>query len=377
MSVAESATNRVQDAARAAADWVVRLDRGTKVVGGLGTLFLVAFLAAFTLGNTLAWVPLVGFVAANAFGAFRYPGATARYLAFVATACTVLVLGLIMVYLFLRSREAFGLMSHHVSLFGVSFDVPGLRMFTDTSSPFWTPSQQLYALAPMLWGTFVTTLIATAVAGPLGVAGALFISEMAPGWAREILKPSVETLAGIPSIVYGFIGFIVLSGFMMDEFSLPTFGSLVVVGFVIGVMALPTVVSVAEDAIASVPGEMKDGSLALGATSWQTTTSVTLPASLSGVSAAILLGVGRAVGETMAATVILANLTELPDPLYDVFGSTITLTSLIASQYGIATGSQMSALFAAGVVLFVTVLALSIGSQYIEARMNRKLGGQE
>ncbi|MEE6209797.1 phosphate ABC transporter permease subunit PstC [Salarchaeum sp. III] len=373
MSVADSATSRVRDAARA----LVHLDHGTKVVGGLGTVFLGAFLVAFALGHALAWVPLLAFLGANAYGAVRYPGATARYLAFVATASTVVVLGLIMVYLFLRSREAFGLMSHSVSLFGVSFDVPGLRMFTDTSSPFWTPSQQLYALAPMLWGTFITTLIATAVAAPLGVAGALFISEMAPGWAREILKPSVETLAGIPSIVYGFIGFIVLNGFMMDDFSLPTFGSLIVVGFVIGVMALPTVVSVAEDAIASVPGEMKDGSLALGATSWQTTTSVTLPASLSGISAAILLGVGRAVGETMAATVILANITELPDPLYDVFGNTITLTSLIASQYGIASGSQMSALFAAGVVLFVTVLALSIGSQYIEARMNRKLGGQE
>jgi phosphate transport system permease protein len=228
----------------------------------------------------------------------------------------------------------------------------------------------------MMWGTLVTTVIATLVAAPLGVAGAVFISELAPGWAREIVKPAIEMLAGIPSIVYGFIGFEIVSRYMTEQLSLPTYGSLIVVGIVIGLMALPTVVSVAEDAIASVPGSMKDGAHALGATDWQTTTSVTLPASFSGVSAAILLGVGRAVGETMAATVILANVVSLPEPLVDVFGSTITLTSLIADQYGNATGMHLSALFAAGVLLFVTVMALSVGSQFIERRMQRKLGGE-
>jgi len=357
-----SADNRVQNAAATFERRVRGLDRGTRLVGGLGTVFLVAFLAAFFAVPGVATYPLLAFVVVVAYGWVSHQEATARYLAFVATVSTVVILALIMVYLVGKSTQA--------------FDIMGLRMFTDTQSPFWAPSQKLYALAPMLWGTFVTTIIATLVAAPLGVAGALFISEMAPGWAREILKPSIETLAGIPSIVYGFIGFIIINGFMMDEFSLPTFGSLFVVGTVIGIMALPTVVSVAEDAIASVPEEMKDGSLALGATGWQTITSVTLPAAISGVSAAVLLGVGRAVGETMAATVILGNITELPDPLYDVFGNTITLTSLIASQYGIATGSHMSALFAAGVVLFVTVLVLSLGSQYIENRMRRKLGGE-
>jgi phosphate transport system permease protein len=144
-------------------------------------------------------------------------------------------------------------------------------------------------------------------------------------------------------------------------------------------MALPTVVSVAEDAIASVPEAMKSGSLALGATNWETIKNVVIPASFSGVSAAVLLGVGRAIGETMAATIILGHNQQLPDPLYDVFGNTETLTSLIASQYGVAVGSkhQFSGLFAAGVVLFVTVLGLSVASQLIEERMQRKLGGNE
>jgi phosphate transport system permease protein len=133
---------------------------------------------------------------------------------------------------------------------------------------------------------------------------------------------------------------------------------------------------VAEDALTSVPNSMKDGSLALGATDWQTIKGITMPASFSGVSAAVLLGVGRAVGETMAATVILSNVVRLPEPLYNVFGNTISLTSLIASQYGNADGMHMQALFAAGVVLFVSVMLLSIVSQTIEARMKQKLEGQ-
>jgi phosphate transport system permease protein len=274
------------------------------------------------------------------------------------TVSTVVILGLITVYLILRSLPAF-----------VAF---GPDMFTGTEF-----GPEGYSLVPMIWGTLLTTAIAMAIAGPLGVAGALFLAEIAPGWLRELLKPAVEVLAGIPSIVYGFLGLVVLSQYLFDEFDMPVYGSLLAVGLVVGVMALPTVISVAEDAITSVPDPMKDGALALGATDWQTIKSVTIPASFSGVSAAVILGVGRAVGETMAATVILANIAELPDPLYDVFGNTVTLTSLIASQYGNASGLQMATLFAAGVVLFVTVMCLSIGSRYVEVRMQRKLGGKQ
>jgi phosphate transport system permease protein len=345
------------------AGWLPTFAGGPSRIGALVGVALLAAAGTFFLAPGLVVYPLGALVLVVAYGWLTEQAATARALALAATVMTVVVLGLIMVYLVAQSIPAFRIM--------------GLDIVTKTGGTLWESSAAIYSLVPMMWGTLVTTLIATAIAAPLGVAGAVFIAEMAPDWARDILKPAVEMLAGIPSIVYGFIGFVVLSPFMMDEFSLPTLGSLFIVGVVIGAMALPTVVSVAEDAIASVPGPMKDGSLALGATDWQTTTDVTLPASFSGVSAAVLLGVGRAVGETMAATVILANVTRLPDPLSDVFGNTITLTSLIASQYGIASGSQMSALFAAGVVLFVTVLILSIGSQYVERRMKRKLGGSE
>jgi phosphate transport system permease protein len=338
-----------------------RMDTDTQVVTAVGALLAVLVVLSFLTAPSLTG-PLVGAFAAYVVAGYLFAEeSTARFLLFAATTSTVLILGFITVYLI-------------VNAFPVAREM-GLSLLVG-SDPFWDTGSNVYSLVPMMWGTFVTTIIATLVAGPLGVAGAVFISEIAPDWAREVVKPAVEMLAGIPSIVYGFLGYALINEFMMDELSLPDYGSLFVTGLVIGVMALPTVVSVAEDAISSVPDPVKSGAEALGATDWQTTTSVTLPAAFSGISAGVLLGVGRAVGETMAATVILGNVTQLPEPLTNVFGNTITLTSLIASQYGTASGLQFSGLFAAGVVLFVTVMGFSVGSQLIERRMRRRLGGE-
>jgi phosphate transport system permease protein len=327
--------------------------------GALAFLFVVLAVAPL-----FATVPVLAFLAVAVYGWVRYQEATAKVVMFLMTVSTVLVLGLIMVYLVMRSVPA--------------FEHAGLSILTRTGGDVWNTTEEVYSLVPMMWGTFATTVIAMCIAAPLGVGGALFISEIAPTWVRELLKPAVEMLAGIPSIVYGFLGYQLVIDYLMVELDLPVYGSLFAVGVVIGVMALPTVVSVAEDAIDAVPDSLKDGSAALGSTSWQTITNVTLPAAFSGVSAAVLLGVGRAVGETMAATVMLAHSDSLPQPLYDVFGplGQETLTSLIASQYGVAEGKHMSALFAAGVVLFVTVMAVSVASQYIEHRMKEKLGGE-
>jgi len=339
------------------------LDAGTKLVAGAGSVTIFLTLVAFLALPSVTIFPLLAFLAVVTYGWITYREGTVQFLSFLTTVSTVLILGLITIYLLVRSFPVFRAM--------------GLDILLRTQDPVWSSGQNVYSLVPMIWGTFVTTLIAMLIAGPLGVAGAVFLSEIAPRWAREITKPAIEILAGIPSIVYGFLGFVLLNDYLMKELAVPNYGSFFAVGLVIGLMALPTVVSVAEDALASIPDEMKDGALALGATDWQTTTSVTIPAAFSGVSAAVLLGVGRVVGETMAATVILGNIAELPDPLTDVFANKITLTSLIASQYGNASGLQVSALFAAGVVLFVTVMFLSIGSQLIEAHMQRKLGGNQ
>ncbi|MFB6140013.1 MAG: phosphate ABC transporter permease subunit PstC [Halosimplex sp.] len=334
------------------------------VVGAVGAVAVAAFAVLFFAAPRYAVFPAVTLALAVGYGWVRDQAVTARALTLLATVSTVLILGLITVYLLVKALPTFQRM-------GLGLLVGG--------APYWDPGSDVYVLGPMIWGTLVTTLIATAIAGPLGVAGAIFIAEIAPGRVRDVVKPAVEMLAGIPSIVYGFIGFNLINPAMMDYLEVSTLGSLFGVGVVIGVMALPTVVSVAEDAVTSVPAELQDSALALGATDWQTIRNVVVPASFSGLSAAVLLGVGRAIGETMAATVMLGHVKEFPEPFYNVFGNTETLTTLIASQYGSATGdaSFTSALFAAGVVLFVTVLVLSVASWRIERRMRARFGGEQ
>ncbi|MFB6080055.1 MAG: phosphate ABC transporter permease subunit PstC [Haloferacaceae archaeon] len=347
---------------RSRLDGLSRYGADELVVGAVGVLSVVAFAFLFLTRPAYVVFPVVAFLAATAYGWVRNQGATARGLTLLATASTVVILGLIIVYLLLKSITVVRIMG------------PGLFRL---SPPYWESSKSFFTLTPMVWGTFVTTLIATCVAGPLGIAGAIFIAEMAPRRLRDVVKPGVEMLAGIPSIVYGFIGFNIVNPAMMDYLGLSSLGSLFAVGVVIGVMALPTVVSVAEDAVTAVPDEMKDGALALGTTDWQSIKSVVVPASFSGLSAAVILGIGRAIGETMAATVMLGHNQAFPEPFYNVFGNTETLTTLIVSQYGnaITRNDFMSALFAAGVVLFLTVLSLSLVSRYIEGRMRSKLGG--
>jgi len=333
----------------------------TALVAAQVVLLLAAFLG-FLLQSVWTSPLLFAFLVVAGTSWATRQAVTARVLTFLMTISTVVTLGLIAVFLFLEAIPAFRLM--------------GLDIVLPVAGDMWSPGKNVFSLLPMIWGTLITTFVAILVAAPLGIAGALFISEIAPDWVREFVKPGVEVLAGIPSIVYGFIGFMIVNPYVSAELS-TGFGTLVAIGLVIGLMALPTVVSVAEDAISTVPEAMKSGSLAMGATDWQTMKSVTVPAAFSGVSAAVLLGIGRAMGETMAATVMIAHAQELPQPVYDVFDSTETLTTLIAGNFGPAVGTEyyMSALFSAGVVLFVIVTGLGIVSQYVEERMQRKLGG--
>jgi phosphate transport system permease protein len=351
-------------------DFVDDTEPAALVVVGIIAVSLLAAFVGFLAVSNLTVLPFLVFVAATGYGWVRHQEETALILTLTMTVSTLLILGLIIVFIF---RESVPVIQYETAtVFGV--EVPGLRMFIETrwdavSDPI------RYSMAPMIHGTLLVTVIATAVAGPLGVAAALFLSEIAPAVVREFVKPGVEILAGIPSIVYGFIGFTILSPWASDQFQTTGQGSYLFVGIVVGLMALPTVVSVAEDALSSVPESMKSGSLAVGTTDWQTMTSITLPAAFSGVSAAVLLGVGRAIGETMAATVMLRGVPRLTEPLVNVFYGQETLTSLIARNYGEADGLQMDALFVAGVILFITVLCISIGAQYIEWRMRSKLGG--
>ncbi|QPV65091.1 phosphate ABC transporter permease subunit PstC [Halosimplex litoreum] len=353
-------------------EFVQDTENDAVAAGAIGALSLVSAFVGFLATSPYTSLFALGFLMAVTYGWLRHQELAARGVTLAMTVSTVVILALITFFIFYEAWPI--LQDESGTVFGIW--VPGLEMFTTTA---WTPAQadKQYSMLPMIQGTVLVTVIATVVAGPLGVAAALFISEIAPGPVREVVKPGVEILAGIPSIVYGFLGFTVLSPWASDAFSLVGQGTYLFVGIVVGLMALPTVVSVAEDAINSVPESMKSGSLALGTTDWQTMTTVTIPTAFSGVSAAVLLGVGRAIGETMAATVMLRNTPTVAEPLYNVFYGFETLTSLIAANYGSSSGFQKDALFVAGCILFVTVLFLSIGSQLIERRMDRKVGGVE
>jgi phosphate transport system permease protein len=349
---------------------VANTPRSALVAGAVGTVALLGTLVGVLLTSPVTVVFVCVFVVTVGYGWLAHQALTVRALTLTMTASTILLLGLLIAFILVEAWPAFERES--VSILGAN--VPGLGLLLE---PAWRPlaTPPRYSLVPMLHGTVVVTIIATAVAGISGVAAALFLSEVAPGWLRELLTPGIEILAGIPSIVYGFLGFTVLGPWVSEQFALNGQGTYLFVGIVVGLMALPTVVSVAESALATVPESMKQGSLALGTSDWQTMTTITLPAALSGVAAAVLLGIGRALGETMAATVMLRNDPRLADPLYNVFYGYETLTSLIAVRYGTADGEQLSILFAAGVVLFVTVLTLSVGAQLIEDRVQRTVGG--
>ncbi|WP_255291457.1 phosphate ABC transporter permease subunit PstC [Natrinema sp. CBA1119] len=343
----------------------MELDRPSLLLATAQILLIIGAFVGFIVQSAWTITFLYGFLLAVGAGWLVRQALTAKIVTFLMTAATLSTLGLIAAFLV---REAIPM-----------FRYAGLDLIWPFGSNAWSTSQGQFSLVPMIWGTLLTTVIAILVAAPFGVAGALFISEIAPEWLRELVKPAVELLAGIPSIVYGFIGFTIINPYVGSMLSISP-GALFAIGLVIGFMALPTVVSVAEDALSAVPQSMKDGSMAMGATDWQTMKSVSIPTAFSGISAAVLLGVGRAIGETMAATVMISHSRRLPQPEpYNVFDSTETLTTLIASSYGHVTPGELfwSALFAAGVLLMTIVTGLGIVSELIERRMHRKLrGGQ-
>jgi phosphate transport system permease protein len=367
-----SATRRAAAARQWARNYRSRTADGAIAMHCAVFASLVAAFLLFLDGSAWTVLPVLAFLVTMGVGWYRYQAEAAKALTFLTTVVTVSILTLIVAFLLTESLPAVRAM--------------GVDLFTQVRNPaledpklgqgLWG-RDGVWSLTPMMVGTAVTTVIATLVAAPVGIAGAVFVSEIASSRVREVVKPGIELMAGIPSITYGFIGLTILNQYFYAEFRTPTIGTYFAAGLMIGVMALPTVVTVAEDALNAVPESVKSGALAMGSTQWQTTKSVTIPAGLSGVSAGVLLGVGRAMGETMAATVMLTHTKGFPDPVFDVFSNYgETLTTVIAFEGGNASGVHMSALFAGGVVLFAMVMLLSVTSQYVEWRMHRKLGGE-
>jgi phosphate transport system permease protein len=232
--------------------------------------------------------------------------------------------------------------------------------------PDWAPTAvvPLYGIFPLIVGTLLVTLGAMVFAVPLSLGCAIYISELASPRMKNILKPAIELLAGIPSVVYGFFGLIVLTNFIRVAFDLPTGETWLAASVLLGIMALPTIISVSEDAISSVPLEYKEGSLAIGATRWQTISRVLVPAALSGIAAAIILGIGRAVGETMAVLMVAGNAAIVPDPIWNIFSPLRTLTGTLGIEMGeVSVGSDhYNALFGVAVVLLIITLIINISA---------------
>jgi len=226
----------------------------------------------------------------------------------------------------------------------------------------WYPIESYFGILPLITGSIIVTLGAALIAVPFGIGTAIFISEIAPRWVREILKPLVELLGGLPSVVLGFLGILVLSPYLRILLNLPTGLTAFTGSLLLGGIAVPTVVSVAEDALDSVPRAYREGAWALGATRWQTIWRVTLPAARSGVLTAIMLGIGRAIGETMTVMMVTGNAPVLAISLGSLFSPVRTMTATIAAEMGeVANGSvHYHTLFFIGMVLFIISLIVNV-----------------
>jgi len=230
-------------------------------------------------------------------------------------------------------------------------------LFGKSWYPISEPAQ--FGILPLILGSLLVTVGAALISIPLGVAAALYIAEVAPVKLKEILKAGIELLSAIPSVVLGFIGMVTIVPWVQRLFGLPTGLTALSGSIMLAFMAMPTIVSIAEDALYSVPKSYKEGALALGATQWQTMYRVLIPAASSGILAAVMLGIGRVIGETMAVMMITGNAALLP---HSMMQPVRTLTATIAAEMGEAVvGSEhYFALFAIGIVLFVISFAINV-----------------
>jgi len=239
----------------------------------------------------------------------------------------------------------------------------------------WYPTADppLMGIWPLIAASFTVTAGAMVVCVPIGVGTALFIHELASHSQRAFLKPIIELLAGIPSIVYGFFGMVIVAPFLQNLLGIPTGLCAFTASLVLGIMATPTVASLAEDALSFVPRSFREASLALGANRWQTLTKVVMPAAGSGISTAIILGMGRAVGETMTVLMVAGGAAMVPKSLFDPVRP---MTSTIAAEMGEAVLGSLHyhALFAIGLILFLITLCVNIGAEIISRRYRLKLG---
>ncbi|MCV2515935.1 phosphate ABC transporter permease subunit PstC [Bacillus subtilis] len=250
-----------------------------------------------------------------------------------------------------------------------SFLVNGVSPIEFLTSLNWNPtdSDPKYGVLPFIFGSFAVTILSALIAAPLGIAGAIFMTEIAPNWGKKVLQPVIELLVGIPSVVYGFIGLTVLVPFIAQFKSSGTGHSLLVGTIVLSVMILPTITSISADAMASLPKSLREGSYALGATRWQTIRKVLVPAAFPTLMTAVVLGMARAFGEALAVQMVIGNTRVLPESLFDTAG---TLTTIITLNMGHTTyGSvENNTLWSMGLVLLVMSFLFILLIRYLSSR---------
>ncbi len=261
---------------------------------------------------------------------------------FLIAACiSILAVALICIYLFANGLPAI-------------FEIGPLNFLLGTD---WRPNADHYGIFPMILGSIYVTAGAIIVGVPLGLLAAIFMAKFCPKPLYKFLKPAVDLLAGIPSIVYGFFGLMVVVPLMQQLFPNTSGKSILTASVLLGIMILPTIIGVSESAIRAVPDSYYEGALALGASHERSVFFVTVPAAKSGIMAGIILGVGRAIGETMAVIMIAGNQPQIPDSLLE---GVRTLTGNIVMEMGYSTGLHREALIATGVVLFVFILIINL-----------------
>ncbi|MDR0940931.1 MAG: phosphate ABC transporter permease subunit PstC [Bacteroidales bacterium] len=245
-------------------------------------------------------------------------------------------------------------------------DFFGGKEWMPTSKP--TP---LFGVLPLILGTLLVSILAILIALPLGLGVAIYLSELASERMRKFMKPTIELLAGIPSVVYGFFGLVILVPIVQKGLNLSVGETAFTGSLILAIMALPTIITVAEDAMRNTPRTMREASLALGATNWQTIYRVIIPYSASGISAAAVLGIGRAIGETMAVLMVTGNAAVMPTSL---FQSVRTIPATIAAELGEtpAGSSHYQALFLLGCILFIITMIISITAEVISKKQHNK-----
>jgi len=273
---------------------------------------------------------------------------------------SVLVLGLIVIFLFREGIPIFREISISQFLFGTHW------------YPTYDPPE--YGIGALIVGSLLVTLFACLIAVPLGVLSAIYISEIAPASIKEILKSVIELLAGLPSVVLGFFGMVIIAPWMQETFDLPTGLNIVNASLMLAIMAIPTISSISEDALYAVPKEFKEASYALGATRYETIVRVSVPAALSGISTAVILGMARAIGETMVVLMVAGGAAAIP---HSIFDSVRPMPASIAAEMGEAPyrSGHYHALFATGIVLFFITLAFNLLADYISNKFKEEGSG--